>query len=56
VDLDTDSFVVKVDLVASSVLSSNDSVRHGCLALGIGVDIRLPSNLSGGLAGSVAPH
>jgi len=34
VDLDTDSLVAEVDFVASSVLSSNDGVRHRCLALG----------------------
>ena len=28
VDLDTDSLVAEVDLVASPVLSSNDGVRH----------------------------
>ena len=33
VDLDTDSLVTEVDLVASSVLSSNDGVSHCCLAL-----------------------
>jgi len=34
VDLDTDSLAAEVDLVASSVLSSNDGVRHWGLALG----------------------
>ena len=33
VDLDTDSRVTKVDLVASPVLSPNDCVRNCCLAL-----------------------
>jgi hypothetical protein len=33
VDLDTDSLVAEVDLVASSVLSANDGVRHYRLVL-----------------------
>jgi hypothetical protein len=33
VDLDTDWLVAEVDLVASSVFSSNDNVRHQGLAL-----------------------
>ena len=33
VDLDADSFVVKVDLLASSVRSSNDGVGHHRLVL-----------------------
>jgi len=33
VDFDTNSLVAKVDLVASSVLSSNDGVGHCCLLI-----------------------
>ena len=38
-DLDTDSLVAEVDVVASPVLSSSDGIRHWGLACGIGGDI-----------------
>jgi hypothetical protein len=42
VDLDSNGVVAKVDLVASSVLSSNDGIRHCGLAFGIGSNIMPP--------------
>jgi len=45
INLDTNRIIAKVDLVALSVLSSNDGVGHYRLALMLAADWRLPFQL-----------